>query len=208
MAGNWIVGITDGSSASTQATNALKQKLAEQYLANYITAWSDFLNTIKTVNFTDIDQLNEALKILGQPNSPISQLITLIKKNFPPTILNVSDQFQTLVALTNNDSSALASLQNITQMLGNLSDYLSQITSDKKAFELTSDRMHNPDQSDPIEILLAAAANYPEPIKTWLNNISMNAWQLMMYQAQTYISQQWQKQILPLSSAISRSFSV
>ncbi|MEK6731882.1 MAG: type VI secretion system membrane subunit TssM [Pseudomonadota bacterium] len=197
LAGNWIVGITDGSSASTQATNALKQKLAEQYLANYITAWSDFLNTIKTVNFTDIDQLNEALKILGQPNSPISQLITLIKKNFPPTILNVSDQFQTLVALTNNDSSALASLQNITQMLGNLSDYLSQITSDKKAFELTSDRMHNPDQSDPIEILLAAAANYPEPIKTWLNNISMNAWQLMMYQAQTYISQQWQKQILP-----------
>jgi len=192
--GNWVIGQEKNY---TQDKNKLAKTIYQQYINNYADTWSSFLNNIRMINFTDLASLDKALQLLAGDNSPLNQLIQLTKNNLNPAIAKRDTELNTFIHLNNQKT-----VQTVQQLLLNLHQYIESIYTadepDKTAFKLASIRMRNNGQGkDPIEKALTAAAQYPEPIKSWLYDISINAWQLILFQSQNYIDNIWMNKIFP-----------
>ena len=57
--------------------------------------------------------------------------------------------------------------------------------------------MDNYGKNDFLSEALSKITFYPEPIKSWVYSVVMNAWQLIAYNSQIYINDMWKKNILP-----------
>jgi type VI secretion system protein ImpL len=194
ITGNWIIGeVKTDKTKTSQQINHLTAKMSEHYLQDYAKTWLNFLNNIQMIHFTQLDHMTNTLKVLGTPNSPLTQLIELIQSNLVPEVIRLDDRLQSF--------KELSSLKNITYTLNDLYVYLSPLDTtknlDQKTFKLTSIRMRNMGQDDALSHLFSQVQRYPEPIKNWLYDICVNAWQLMLYQTQSYIDHLWEKDIVP-----------
>jgi intracellular multiplication protein IcmF len=199
--GNWVIGAPSNEQAEANFLQ-VTQQLTKKYLANYADAWTQFIENIKIVNFTQLDHLITATKLLSNNNSPLLELAKLIQDNIVPQVAKISPMLKNFSTLANNILQPNSS-QNIITALKNLSNYLQPITiSDnrkKQTFEMTSIRLRNNGSGgdDPIEHLLTITRSYPEPIKSWLYNLTTNAWHLMLISSEDYINSMWQKNIIP-----------
>lgn len=199
IAGNWIIGKLHPDAKMN--TDTLASQLADKYLTDYANVWVHFLNNIKIINFTQLDSLVNAIKLLSSDNSPLLQLISLVQTNVVPQIATVNDALNKFTAMQTNTTQQNSTAAKITTAMQNLYNYLTPITNatdiNKQAFIAASIRMRNNGADDPIENLLANIKEYPEPVRSWLYNLASNAWDLMLTDAETYINSQWQKSIIP-----------
>jgi type VI secretion system protein ImpL len=70
----WVLG--DGSAADPVKTAAAVTNLYEQ---DYIRAWDALLDDLAFVSFATVSQLNDALRILTAPTSPLRGLVTAVR---------------------------------------------------------------------------------------------------------------------------------
>ncbi|MBN1684429.1 MAG: hypothetical protein JW855_03210 [Gammaproteobacteria bacterium] len=187
---NWILGKSNYSQLDEKK---FTQNLLDNYLNNYATVWHKFLSNINLINFTDITQLNQALKILSNDDSPLKQLINLVQTNLPFEVVSKDNTLKILKTINVND---------LQKAIDNLHNYFSPTTVDNKnpdeaAFKLASLRVRNGGRGDAIENLLTQAQLYPEPVKSWVYNLATNSWQLLLFHAQNYMNDIWTKNIFP-----------
>ena len=197
--GNWVLGKTQTSSKT--AAHDVMNSLKSQYLVEYANSWLAFLNNIKIVNFTQLNQLDQAVSLLSSDNSLLLQLANLIENNIVMDAFSNNNQLSSLAYIVQNTSQNGNSFQAIISTLKQLNSEMSEITTSndpsKQAFILAEYRMRNNGSNDAIEKLFTMSSVYPEPIKSWLYTIASNAWQIILFQTQQYINTQWQKDIIP-----------
>jgi len=202
--GNWVM---DKPSSKQLESNLLQvtQQLTKKYLLNYADVWVKFIENIKMVNFTKLDHLITATKLLSGNDSPLLELAKLVQDNIVPQVAAINPMLKNFSAVSNNILQQ-DSAQNMMQALQNLYAYLQPIimsdNTKKQTFKITSIRMrNNGSEDDPIEHLLTITQSYPEPIKSWLYNLTTNSWHLMLLSSEDYINSIWQKNIVPQYNA-------
>lgn len=199
--GNWIIGMNRASSSPQEGEiNTLRQSLLRRYYEESARVWMEYLNNIKIIDFQNLSALNQALLALTNPQDPLLwQLFNLINSNLKPEIINTHVQLSEFIhVLDRNDRYTVLTA---TNALKDLQGYLAHLANSDQtgshAFEAAIYRLRNHGYDDPITHLRELAQNYPEPMKSWLYDISMQAWRLLLMQTQNYINQQWQEAIIP-----------
>ncbi|MBU0456289.1 MAG: hypothetical protein KKA99_05915 [Gammaproteobacteria bacterium] len=200
--GNWVIGEIDTKhKASEKQVATFEEELSQMYKLNYADAWLQFINNIQMVNYTNIHQLKAALDTLTSDESPLLQLIGIIQDNLVSPVASMNPKLQALKNIPTDDDNNQASVAHLKNVLTALNAYISPLTnsdhSDQTAFQLASYRMRNHGKNDPIEQLLQISQLYPNPIKTWIYNLGMNAWQLILFQTENYLNTAWQTTIFP-----------
>lgn len=200
--GNWVLGnVQNTRNTKSTSVKILTEKLKTKYLDDYANTWLAFLNNIKIVNFTQLDQLNHALTLLSSDNSLLLQLSNLIKNNLVMEAFSDNEQLSNLAYIVQNNSTSDNSFQAVVSTLKQLNTEINALATSeqpsKAAFKFAAYRMRNNGGDDAIEKLFSMSSVYPEPIKSWLNSIASNAWQIILFQTQEYINSQWKKNIMP-----------
>ena len=72
----WIWGDSAGSSLA--AAGLLSSEVTDLYEADYIRAWDGLLDDLQIVPFTNVEQTNEALRVLSSPTSPLRLLLRVV----------------------------------------------------------------------------------------------------------------------------------
>lgn len=209
--GNWILG-KKSASFTEENIQILKQTLINYYLDDYSNAWQNWLGNIKVKKFNSLPEIDLALQELTSKQSPLLQLLQSVAANTDITGMrlsdntlsqllqkNLADKFASINQLSTN-ASAINS-KTIIKALQNLEIEIHNINSandiSKAAFEMAKIKLQNtPDEA--INQLFYIANKSPAPIKTWLESIAANAWQLILIQAKNFVVKQWKQQLFPI----------
>ncbi|MBV8803297.1 MAG: type VI secretion system membrane subunit TssM, partial [Gammaproteobacteria bacterium] len=199
--GNWVLGLNLIVTSPT-TVNALAAQLRTQYIANYVDIWESLLENIQLTTPHNLAETNSIVAVLTESHSPLLQLLNTIKENtaFPP-LMAASPKLQNLsVLLADANNHEDSTLYQIFTALKKLNVYLSNIINSpdplKAAFQASAERMENPSQN-PIMQIQAIADQSPEPMKSWLNTITQNAWRFLLQNSAEYINHAWQTEVMP-----------
>ena len=133
--------------------------------------------------------------------SPLLELLETLHANtyFEP-IIAVSPKLERLDLLVDKNNRSDNLLFQIFSGLRLMHQYLQPIMSAsdqrKAAFDALAYRIQHNDKPDAIIQLRIIAEKSPEPIKTWLDDLSNHAWHLLMQNASTYINTAWEEQVM------------
>jgi type VI secretion system protein ImpL len=199
--GNWVLG--DNLNANPQLEAAVILQLRTTYINSYVNAWENVLNTIRInlpKSLAETDAL--ILNLIGN-NSPLVQLLQTLHANtyFEPMVA-ASPRLEKLDALIDKSGRADNLLFQIFSGLRLMHQYLQPIMSakdpGKAAFEALSYRVKHNDKPDAIIQLRIIADKAPEPIKSWLEELSNHTWHLLMQNASHYLNTAWDEQVMQM----------
>ena len=198
MKGNEVLGTN--LSVNKETINLLTEQLRTMYVNNYIDVWESLLANIHLLPPKDLLQTDMMIVYLMGNHSPLLQFLqTCYDNTFFEPILSLSSKLQNVGLLLSKKNQSenqlyqiLAGLQSLHQSLQNV---LTANNTDEAAFEVVSKRMQK-NNLDAITQLRLIADKSPEPIKTWLNQITNATWHLLMQQASHYINTAWQEQVI------------
>lgn len=198
--GNWV--LNEGQSANTNSplTAGLVDQLRIAYVNNYVAAWENLLANIRLSDTKDLAETDNLIVQLINRESPLLQLLQTLHDNtyFEP-ITTTSPKLLNLGMLVEKDGQS-HQLYQIFSSLQALHQYLqSVITADneiKAAFDIVSVRMQNHGTPDAITLLRVVAEKNPDPLKSWLNKLSNDAWRFLMQDASRYIDISWQRDVV------------
>jgi type VI secretion system protein ImpL len=193
--GDWVTG--EKTPEKTDVKNTFLTSAGDSYLNQYADAWNDFLNNIQVVNYTSLDQLDAALTSLSGDKSLLLQLLQLTKTNLPSAVISKDESLQALMAAVNQPNFSGQIKNNLLALQLYVHSITQDQNPDKKALKLAANRMRNKGQNDPIGNILLLAKQCPDPVQDWLFDIGINAWTLILAQAEQTINDQWQKEIVP-----------
>lgn len=198
LQGNWVLGI-HANNTDTATIDALAAELRTQYIANYIDIWESLLANLKLNTPRNLAECDAMIAILTSNTSPLLQLLDTIKRNtaFTP-IMAASPKLQSLSALlANANNNETTGLYSIFITLKELHNYLqSMLSTQEGVIQATSQRFQNA-SNDPITQIQKLAQQSPEPMKSWLNTIAAQTWNLMVNESAAHIETAWQKNIMP-----------
>lgn len=203
---SWVFGEQDNINA--QPLN-LQQQIQSLYFTDYITYWDSMLNQLRLKHFTKLQQATEAVKLLVNPVSPMQQFLLLVVDNTyiadkqatqsTQQFNNaVSPYFSALQQFIQADAKQPVSLVHLQQQLLAIYNELTNLQAAKdvpQACFVAAKGLVNQDANNPLVLLQQQAAQYPQPVSGWLNDLLNQIAGLIFQQAQIYLSQQWQDQV-------------
>lgn len=201
-----ILGInppSDVSSTNLQMTPALWSL----YGTDYIQYWQNLLTNIQVVNFSNLSQAIEVLNNLLDTNSPLSQLLRLIKANtakLDANNLQVAQQFAPLNAQSPTllKTESPSPYDDLYKSLHTLRDYLISLNNapntNETEFADAAAIMQNKFPSNPIVLLRHQATQLPAPLQQWITEIADNSLSLLLQGAQQTINKNWQSNVIPV----------
>lgn len=200
MQGNSVLGALP---ATSQDAASLAEHLSTQYITNYIDIWESQLANIKLSSPKNLSELNKTLEILTSNNSPLLQMLQTIQKNTAFSVItSTSPKLQTFNALLTNASNNQNNfLYQMFLSLRELNTLVHSITATNDigsaAFQVTKQHVQNT-SPDAISHMSTLAQQIPDPMKTWLTNMSNQSWTLISQVAAHYVDIAWQKNITPI----------
>jgi len=197
--GNWVLG--QNPHANSAIVAQLGDDLRTLYITNYISAWEKLIDNVHLNEAKTLEQTDTMILNLTSSESPLLQLLEALHNNtyFEP-IANSSPKLESLGVLTDKNSDANNLLFQIFSSLRLVHQYLQPIIQSedqqKAAFDAISYRIVHNDKPDAITQVRIIADRSPEPIKSWLNQLSNNAWHLLMSNASLYLNTTWENEVL------------
>lgn len=197
--GNAVLGEKPAPTENTD-DNALLEQLRTAYVTDYVRTWETELNAIHLTRSKDLAQLDAMLMMLISDHSPLVNLITTVHNNtyFEP-VTTLSPKLYALGQTQDARVTTTAQLKDIMQGLQALHTYLQPvITSNvprKAAYDLVAARMMHQGTPDPITNLRLLADKSPEPLKSWLNQLTGESWHYLSQTAIHYIDTSWKEEI-------------
>ena len=197
--GNWILGINPNADQSQIAP--LIEQLRSVYIINYIDTWEDLVDNIHLNSAQNLAQTDAIILNLISNKSPLLQLLETLRNNtyFEP-ITTASPKLESLGLLVDKNNQSANLLFQIFSGLRLMHQYLQPIINAKDqrkaAFEALAYRINHNDKPDAITQLRILAERSPAPIKTWLNQLTNEAWHLLMHDAGNYINTAWENQVM------------
>lgn len=197
--GNWILGVKTPDQALDET--ALLQQLQETYINDYVRTWENQLNGLRLAPPKDLAQLDATLMLLIADNSPLTRLVKTVHDNtYFQAIASISPKLYSLGQTLDKRSETTTQLPQIVLGLQNLHNYIQPvITADsprKAAYQLIAKRMMHQGEPDAITSLRLIADKSPEPLKSWLNDLSNDTWQFLSQTAMHYIDTSWKEEVI------------
>lgn len=200
--GNWVT----GTLSSTQDATTLSEQVRTQYVSNYIDIWESQLANIQLYAPKDMTELNIMLETLTSNNSPLLQLLETIQHNTAfDLIMASSPKLQTLNTLlanaSNNQNNVLYQMfVSLRELHMSVQQIMQTNDLGNAAFQMAKQHALNPSQ-DPIGHMNVLAQQIPDPMKTWLTNMSAQSWTLISRAAAHYIDAAWQNNVMSMYHA-------
>jgi type VI secretion system protein ImpL len=190
---DWV--LTSGQDAPRQLQDkdlvAFKNKARELYLNDYVATWQTALHAVKITGWQNLAQADQELQVLAGDNSPLLNVLNLVRVNTAAPILN--NQFQDL---SNVDTKKLqAVLRELTGYCQSIS--LAQ-NSGQVAWQATVQSMQNNQIPAALETLRVFAEAQPEPLKSWLMQINDSTWKVLLWASKDYLNTLWSAQVVPV----------
>lgn len=193
---NWILGNID-LRIKVGEKNVIK-KLRELYIEKYIASWKNIINLETKKELEDLTEISKHLDAISSTNSPLLDLLKLIKHNInintPPTMF--TKKLETELEGVNNINPIA-----LQKNLDDLSDYIVKINENtnpnKTAFEAVTQYLQGGFEQNPITNLQAFASNQPDWLQNYLESIVTNSWQALLNATYTYINEEWDRIIIP-----------
>lgn len=201
--GNWVLG--KKNSANNDMLIQLTEEVQALYIENYINAWETLLGKITLPNFANLQQISDFTKHISNGDSPLLQILNTISINTTSSSKTnssfnlISTHFQTL-----NDFMQGSRFVNFQIALNQLNEYFQAndlSTNSRAAFIAAEKRMELNGLSDALENAMQQFPNLPYPLSNWLGALPNQAWHFILTDAQDYLNQIWQTQILPKYNA-------
>ena len=124
-------------------------------------------------------------KLINLPEQPTD----IVEKEFFELNKTIEQQ--------NNRPSQLNDIMNsLTELQGYLNNLNSTIDDGETAFRFSKNRLKGA-ADDAVGTLKLLASRSPEPLRTWLTDISIASWQLVLHQSNSYINTVYQSSVLP-----------
>ncbi len=201
--GDWVLGentlFQKNESGNIAELIALTQKL---YLEDYRKAWETVLQNIKLPEVRGLDSFLVAMNEINDDDSHLIQLFRTLKINTSrfaaESMFNhqVSKHFES-INNQNLDSLSGASYQALNQLAAYVNTISNSKTFDVTAFSAAKKRMAKASENDPIDNLIRATRQMPEPLKTWSLHIASSTWKAILDGASNHIQNAWATLVLP-----------
>lgn len=182
LRGNWIIGINP-----IQPNQAMIDDLAQQlhtlYIANYVDIWESLLANLQLNTARTLAEQDAMIAIMTSNTSPLLQMLDTVKRNttFAP-IMTASPKLHSLSTLLTNANEP-SGLYAIFINLKQLHLYLQTMLNTPEGIVHATTQHNQHPANDPITQLHTLAEQSPEPMKTWLNTIANQTWDLMVKEA-------------------------
>lgn len=209
--GNWVLGTGIHVSANPTYAAELAETLRAEYTRRYANIWENTLDNIQLQQPRDLQQADTMITTLTSYDSPLIKLLNIIHENtyFAP-ITTASPKLQAIGQLVDKNNAAKTELYALLTNLQALHDYLQPVLSAenprKAAFDLISDRMKHQGEADAITKLRLVADQSPQPIKTWVNQLSNDTWHYLLNSAMRYMDTSWAEQVIAPYKQIANSY--
>jgi type VI secretion system protein ImpL len=199
--GDWVFD-TATKDVVKNSTDEIKRNIENAkilYFKNYVDAWDKTLKDVKIDSFRNVKQMSHLLTAIDNNNFPLLLLLKQIQIN--TNIDNAPAQFTKLAddkfqSINNLDLAPLyAAIANLTNYANNMAN---SSNVDKAAFMEAAKRFNDANTtSDAIRGLQKLALKQPQPIQSWLQNLSENSWHAILLSAQDYINNAWANDVFP-----------
>ena len=198
--GNWVLGYSNGMNMHSAEASVVVDQIRNAYITSYIQTWEALLNNIHLAPTRDLAQADATIAMMTSTRSPLLQLINTLHENtyFEPVASN-SQKLASIALLAEKNQQSQELLYQIFTSLQALHNQLQAVINadnpKKAAFEMVSKRMINPNLPDVITQARMIADKSPEPVKSWMNQLTNNVWKLLLSDASKYIDLSWQDDV-------------
>jgi len=196
---NKEIGLVNDSD-TTQTARQITKIVQQTYNKHYINNWDHALNNTQVKSFDSLSQAIDNLTILTSKDSPLIKLLDITYDNtaqIKSNNVNVAKHYEAI-----NDYTKLqqgeANLAATQKALTNLKNYLQKLqqsaNKNQACFDAAVAAMNG--TQNPIQTLSEIANKSPSPIKTWLNSIADNAWDVIIKGAHAQMNAAWQVDVM------------
>lgn len=197
----------------TTSPSALIHELQNIYVDQYLNFWQQLLSALHLKQWKTMDQATRALQLLTLNNSPLRKLLMLINANTRTIIYsrgNTTTKLQTIDRLIQAEKNKFAQLALINKNLNQLYVFLNQLNHTTNinlaSYKILKTMMNSTSNNNPIKHLYNTAAQLPQPLKNWLQDIANFSITVLNQNAFVYIKQLWQTDVLVTFEKIKNNY--
>lgn len=212
---SWVLGQTSTINFSEEDKRALREKIRDQYVTDYVNTWRTAMNNIDTKMFKDINSAALVLENITGNSNPFTRLLNVLTENtnlFPPLPENdeareammtsprykvaamIDKQFAGVNALIIKDESKPAYIDEVLEAVTQLQSYLKTIADapdvGKAALNATKARV-NLNSVDPIYVLQRIATGLPQPFDSMITKMADESWFVVKQEAIKHLEVRW-----------------
>jgi type VI secretion system protein ImpL len=216
---SWVLGQTATINFSEEDKRALREKIRDQYVSDYVNTWRTAMNNIDTKIFRDINSAALVLENITGNSNPFVRLLNVLTENtnlFPPlpdddrareemmtsprykVAAMIDKQFAGVNGLIVKDDSKPAYIDEVLEAVTQLQSYLKSIADapdiGKAALEATKSRV-NLNSVDPIYVLQRIATGLPQPFDTMITKMADESWFVVKQEAIKHLEVRWSNDV-------------
>ncbi|MBN6073742.1 type VI secretion system membrane subunit TssM [Aggregatibacter actinomycetemcomitans] len=219
---SWVLNLTKNIEYSDADRKEISSRITEQYVNDYVSTWNDAMNNLDIKHFSSISEAVSAIeKITGNSQTIRRAISAVVTNTASPTVPKELEGRDLDVALSSsnyllknaisrnflNEKSILAQedgsrenlLQRVYPQLSNLHRYLLAIqhSPDQGKAALKAVQLRMEQQSvDPILELQQIAKGLPQPLGRWIEQLSQNAWKVVLKSAIQALEVEWNDKVV------------
>ncbi|MBA2648376.1 MAG: type VI secretion protein IcmF [Legionella sp.] len=192
QAENWVL--------AHQNLSQLQEMLTQAYCFNYVSWWRTFMQNTQPLHYQAYQSGHDIVNQLHQSNG-LAKLIQLVQQETKLDILDRTSSFNQLIAnqFTDLNLISLSSIKELEFKITDLKQFLATLSliqdDGRTAFGITKSRFVTETSSDPIGSLFNLARQFPEPLKTWTQQLAADTWFLLIKDTRNYINKIWKQTV-------------
>jgi type VI secretion system protein ImpL len=216
---SWVLGQNESVKFSEADKQVLREKIRDQYVADYTNTWRAAMNDVDVKYFADINGAVLVLENITGNTQPFTRLLSTLNTNthlFPPlpsddmarlelmkspkykVAAMVDSQFSQLNTLLEADGNQPAYIDEVMNAVGQLQSYLKSIQDapdvGKAALDATKARV-NLNNADPIYALQRIAAGLPKPLDSMVSKLAGESWYVVKQEAIKHLEVRWSNDV-------------
>lgn len=217
---SWVLNLKENMEYSETDRQRISERIAEQYINDYISTWRSALNNLDIKDFNSLSESINAIEKITGGEQTIKRALTVLSENtLSPKLPDkegkalqqavssleyrlmsqIDHSFTEEKSVLKDADDKNSALQDIYQKLANLHRYLLSIQnapdSGKAALQAVKLRI-NQRSSDPILELQQLAKTMPQPTSRWLEQLAEYSWRSVLRSAIVSLEVEWNDKVI------------
>lgn len=217
---SWALNLKENLEYSEADREKMRERITEQYLNDYISAWHSALNNLDIKEFETLLESIKAIEKITGGEQTLKRAILVLSENTKSPVLpkeegkalqvavnqldyrlmtQIDHKFENEKSILNNAEDKNGTLQSIYRKLSDLHRYLLSIQnapdSGKAALKAVQYRIDRK-STDPILELQQLAKTMPQPDSRWLEQIADYTWRSILKSAIVSLEVEWNEKVV------------